>query len=257
MRKLTSLILVVFTIALTLTMIMTLCVPAFAMDIKSDTGKEMSVEQARSIAYMDISNVDKEAEDEILEARKIIIMNESWVADGLDGWVLDADGNIKEEVPHFSEVFPEDWEVPVFNDEKGNDMECIAEGPLNIAQREVDTYIHTWFEDPVTLRNPPATSNSPSFTTVPTTFYTAAGAPVVVDKIYTYGIYMNTTVEATYNVGYTNKSNGASLGRKTRLENGESFSITVPEGIDVAVRASTYDSVGEWNMRVDIRCNEY
>ena len=57
----------------------------------------------------------------------------------------------------------------------------------------MDTYIHTWFEDPVTLRNPPATSNSPSFTTVPTTFYTAAGAPVVVDKIYTYGIYMNTT----------------------------------------------------------------
>ena len=247
----------IITIALTLTMMMTLCVPAFAMDIKSDMGKEMSIEQARSIAYMDISNVDKEVEDEILEARKIIIMNESWVADGLDGWVLDADGNIEEEVPHFSEVFPEDWEVPVFNDEKGNDMECVSEGPLNIVQREADTYIHTWFEKPVTLRNPPETTNSPSFVTVPTTFYTAAGAPVVVDMMYTYGIYMNPSVEATYNVGYTNKSTGESLGRKTKLENGKCFSITVPEGIDVAVRASTYDSVGEWNMRVDVRCNEY
>lgn len=64
-------------------------------------------------AYMILADAPEELEPVILEARNRIIHNSSWVADELDGWVLDPEGNVVEIVPHFHELFPEDWEIPI------------------------------------------------------------------------------------------------------------------------------------------------
>ena len=63
-------------------------------------------------AYMNIHTADKELIPVILEARNRVVHDKSWVADCTDGWVTDGAGNIIEIVPHFHEVFPEDWEIP-------------------------------------------------------------------------------------------------------------------------------------------------
>lgn len=69
-----------------------------------------------NIQYFANLNFD-EAEDElrpvILAARNRIVSRYSWVADGVSGRILDVEGNIKTELPRFSEVFPEDWEEPM------------------------------------------------------------------------------------------------------------------------------------------------
>ena len=65
-------------------------------------------------AYMDLQSADAEYIPVILEARYRIIYTESWVADEINGWVLDEEGNVLEVLPHFHEVFPPDWEIPCF-----------------------------------------------------------------------------------------------------------------------------------------------
>lgn len=64
-------------------------------------------------AYMDLNLAQEELKPVILEARNRIILGRSWVSDDLDGRILDKNGNVIEEVPHFSEIFPEDWEIPM------------------------------------------------------------------------------------------------------------------------------------------------
>lgn len=66
-------------------------------------------------AYMDIKDAPDELIPVILEARTRIIYGDgaAWVADDVDGCIKDQDGNIIEILPHFHEVFPEDWELPV------------------------------------------------------------------------------------------------------------------------------------------------
>ena len=63
-------------------------------------------------AYLDLDQAQEELKPVILEARRRIIFDSSWVSDEINGRILDEDGNVIEEVPHFSEVFPEDWELP-------------------------------------------------------------------------------------------------------------------------------------------------
>lgn len=65
-------------------------------------------------AYMDIDSVDSELIPIILEARNRIIFTTSWTHDEVDGKILDENRNAIEDVPHFHEVFPEDWEIPCF-----------------------------------------------------------------------------------------------------------------------------------------------
>lgn len=67
-------------------------------------------------AYMVLSEAPEELKPIILEARSRIILRSDWVDDELDAWVRDEDGNIIEVVPHFSEVFPSDWEIPVIDE---------------------------------------------------------------------------------------------------------------------------------------------
>lgn len=63
-------------------------------------------------AYMILEDAPEELKPVILEARKQIIHNSDWVDDELDGWILDPEGNVIETLPHFHEIFPEDWEIP-------------------------------------------------------------------------------------------------------------------------------------------------
>lgn len=63
-------------------------------------------------AYMDLNEVPDELKAIVLEARNRIIFSTSWVADEINGWILDEDRNVLETLPHFSEIFPADWEVP-------------------------------------------------------------------------------------------------------------------------------------------------
>ena len=66
---------------------------------------------AQEYAHMDINDVTSEIlRDKILEARQTIIYDNSWVADGNEGYVKHADGTI-EKLPCFSELFPE-WNMP-------------------------------------------------------------------------------------------------------------------------------------------------
>ncbi len=72
-----------------------------------------SEENVQYYAYLNISTVEEEMRPIILVARNMIIHRYSWVADGMNGKVLDKEGNLKREIPEFSELFPEDWEMPV------------------------------------------------------------------------------------------------------------------------------------------------
>lgn len=73
----------------------------------------VSEEDIQYYAYLDIDTADEELKPIILAARNMIIHRYSWVAEGMNGKILGKDGNIKEDVPEFSEIFPESWEMPV------------------------------------------------------------------------------------------------------------------------------------------------
>lgn len=62
-------------------------------------------------AYMILDEADEALKPIILEARWRIISNTTWVDDELNGHIEDEAGNIIEIVPHFHDIFPEDWEI--------------------------------------------------------------------------------------------------------------------------------------------------
>lgn len=62
-------------------------------------------------AYMILDEADEALMPVILEARWRIISNATWVDDDLNGYIADEAGNIIEVVPHFHDIFPEDWEI--------------------------------------------------------------------------------------------------------------------------------------------------
>lgn len=65
-------------------------------------------------AYMELDTAPTEIHPFILEARSRIIYDSDigWVADDMDGCIKDKDGNIIEILPHFHDIFPDDWELP-------------------------------------------------------------------------------------------------------------------------------------------------
>ena len=72
----------------------------------------LASESLEYYAYMILEDAPEELKPMIQEARKRIIESSDWVDDELDGWILDPDGNVIETLPHFHEIFPEDWETP-------------------------------------------------------------------------------------------------------------------------------------------------
>lgn len=94
----------VISAALAMVMVMAISIPAFAID------KEREVSR---LAYMNLDQASEAMQEKILQAREEIIFSKSWVADGLQGFVYDKDGNVIEEVPQFSEIFPADWDMTI------------------------------------------------------------------------------------------------------------------------------------------------
>lgn len=70
-------------------------------------------EDVQYYAYLDLNSADPSLASVILKAREKIIFRQSWVADGLQGFAYNSAENKVEEVPQFSELFPEDWSIPV------------------------------------------------------------------------------------------------------------------------------------------------
>lgn len=68
-------------------------------------------------AYMDLASADESLHPVILAARRKIIFQQNWIADDIDGYVSDENGNVVESVPHFSELFPADWDIPTVSTE--------------------------------------------------------------------------------------------------------------------------------------------
>lgn len=72
-----------------------------------------SEDEIQHFAYLDIDTAVESLHPIILAARRIIIYRYSWAADEVEGWVKDRNGNILETLPHFSDLFPDDWEIPI------------------------------------------------------------------------------------------------------------------------------------------------
>ena len=65
-------------------------------------------------AYMDLETAEESLKPYILEARRQIVYSvDGWSADDTDAWIVDSEGNHIEEVPHFSDLFPADWDMPM------------------------------------------------------------------------------------------------------------------------------------------------
>ena len=75
----------VISAALAMVMVMAISIPAFAID------KEREVSR---LAYMNLDQASEAMQEKILQAREEIIFSKSWVADGLQGFVYDKDGNV-------------------------------------------------------------------------------------------------------------------------------------------------------------------
>lgn len=68
------------------------------------------LEEAEKIAYQDLEGASEEMRAKILAARKLIIDNTGWAADGYDAVIIDENGN-RVPMPHFSDLFP-GWDLP-------------------------------------------------------------------------------------------------------------------------------------------------
>lgn len=64
-------------------------------------------------AHLDYETAGKDIRRVILVARNQIIYRVPWCDDNVNSCVIGADGNVKETLPHFHELFPLDWEVPI------------------------------------------------------------------------------------------------------------------------------------------------
>nr|WP_326126765.1 DUF4179 domain-containing protein [uncultured Oscillibacter sp.] len=77
---------------------------------QTNAERAKKLEEAKKIAYQDLSAASKEMQARILEARKLIISSTSWAADGFTAYTVDENGK-KTQLPHFSDLFP-GWEMP-------------------------------------------------------------------------------------------------------------------------------------------------
>lgn len=94
------------------TMVPAVFVPATFHD-SSSNDVDMTLEEARSFAYMDLDTAPAELQETIQKAREVIIYSQSWVADGFEAYISSPDGT-KRSVPAFSELFP-GWELPTID----------------------------------------------------------------------------------------------------------------------------------------------
>lgn len=204
----------------------------FAVEKRSGVAdvEQMDLKRAEEIAYLDLETASEEMQEEILEARELIIFNNDWVADGFTAFVTDAEG-VSTELPHFSELFP-GWDLPV--------DDSITEKAPTYNDRAIgdDPNSSSWhLEGTTTLYlYHPGSSNSPVFGYKymdPSTVGTAMR--ITVDLL---------TASEHCNIGYTNMVTGQSIAYRTKLSMGTAFTIYGIGNMTVGARASTYSYTG-------------
>jgi hypothetical protein len=181
----------------------------------SDVRQLAMVAAAEEIAYMDVATASPAMKADVLEARKVIIYNETWIADGYHATVTAPDGT-KTEVPHFSDLFP-GWDLPV---EETRNTGLLRSGTGQGTRR---TY----------LQNPTSVNTNPFLVA----YDFRESLYVQVQKLET---------SATCNIGFTNEETGESVGVFTRKAVGYSVGIDAVPGTEatISVRASTYSNPG-------------
>lgn len=218
----------VFSILMSFLMICSLAIPATA--VEANVQQEWT--NVESIAYMSLDDVDVETQSQILQARNEIIFNTSWVADDVNGRVVDENGNVIETLPHFSDVFPSDWDIPsnaqTINANSNGGAETYAISPTEV------------YAD--------LTRTNTTFYTLSTVGFAGTAYEYYITTISTHGYYDS---GSKCNIGYTNNDTGRSLGYKSNLAEGTAFEIDAPEDASVSIYASS-SSVGTWTMVVAV-----
>lgn len=231
-----------------------MCSPASASFTCSNSYEFQKMNSSTVIAYMNLDQVSEEMQARILEARQEIIYSKSWVADGLQGYVINKDGVIIEEVPQFSDLFPSDWAEP-FVDNDISQLSLSSPNPVSSTSHD----IFGLFQGMLTLSVPPVNSDTPSFYQFNTTGwsgYTHYNVTYAFTKAQRQFGANTLPLVPTFNVGYTNVTTGRSMGWKAQISDGDSFGISTPAGITVTVRASMNNpnpgtTSGEWLVTVD------
>ena len=248
MKKITKRML---SVILTIAMMMATSVPAFAVGEK---------EAITKLAYMDLQQASAEMREKILEAREKIIFSQSWVVDGVQGFVYDENGNVIEEVPHFSEIFPADWEVPVFDTNENVAQKSIDESQAIQALNDYTGMI-TVYKSTLKLRVPSGNTETPPFTSF-NTLFKSGYFYFDITYVYTrgYDLDSSSSYKNYFNVGYTNADTGEALGWKTHIESWDVFGISTPPYTNIAVRASMYSDnadvkSGNWEIGIYAYCN--
>ncbi len=243
---------------LTLIMLMAFAVPAFAVDKESDLSsaaevQEEILERASEFAYLDADKATPELKEKILEARKEIIYNTDWVADGYVGCIRNIKtGKLIKELPEFSEVFPE-WDVPV---EENNAKIEISEpvlpaAPADNAMEIKPLSIGVGLDDWIVLLSERVYLKSASSTTDATPFAAFTLDPY---KMGTHIRACATSLSAseTCNIGFSNYSSGKSLASAVNLGEYDTLELYVGVGKPtIGVRASTYSNPGWSTIEVD------
>lgn len=226
-------------------------VSATSKDVTHDeTAVQLTTEE---IAYMDISSADDAMKDSILAARKEIIFSKEWVADEYTMCVMDAEGNVKRNIPKFSEIFP-DWELPKIEtntksvpnlmkpiEDEVDVTTCTAVEPTGLNDwlyvGGMDVYLHQASSE---LAEPYAH------------FYT---------DVYDVGTMVGTCVtqltsSETCNIGYSDYDTGVSIGYVTELSMNEWAVIGNVGDMNIGIRASTFSNPG-WSYLETFAANRY
>ena len=192
--------------------------PAYAAGSVADCPVSESVV---NLAYMDPDVADADTRASILQARRTVIENSTWVADDLTGWIEDKEGNIIEYVPHFHEIFPADWEIPTYSDD------LLSMNTVTPRSWQED------FSNSVTL-----SSSYQEFHTVSTSAFSGK----IVDQISTVG----RNYGYTYSIQYYNTTSNRACGSATDLNSGKAFTIDAPSDATVSIRAKSSRTLGWW-----------
>ena len=249
----------ILSMTMTLIMLMALAVPAFAVDKESDSNSEAEVqeeilESASEFAYLDADKATPELKEKILEARKEIIYNTDWVADGYVGCIRNIrTGKLIKELPEFSEVFP-GWDVPI---EENNAKIEISEPVLpavpadNTMEEIKPLSIGTGLDDWIVLLSERVYLKSASSTTNATPFAAFTLDPYKMGtQIRAYATSLSAS--ETCNIGFSDYSSGKSLASAVNLVEYEALELYVGVGKPtVGVRASTYSNPGWSTIKVD------
>lgn len=191
---------------------------------------EVDLAAAKEIAYQDIEQASPKMQKEILAAREIVINNESWVADGYNAAVIDADGTTTA-LPHFSELFP-DWDAPLEKIEPVQPPKSRGTETANFS---------------VYLNNPSETTDTAPFTT-----FSQDGVYQVETLV------RSLTSSETCNIGYSDQDTGESLAKQTYLYPGQAFVLYTDPNFSrtIGVRASTFSTPGYGTLRVTAHLTE-